>query len=125
MRTDTGEVKSRRVCFHLSGEARGKSNRMFLPPALQLRRDPAPRVLGNVLHPSSLGTELYHRQMLKVLLQFFSYPLGNLPMNPGDSQMRFSFPPFFEESAPDASVKHAYVYACRRQCAWALALCRR
>lgn len=30
--TDTGEVKSRRVCFHLSGEARGKSNRVLLPP---------------------------------------------------------------------------------------------
>ena len=27
----TGEVKSRRVCFHLSGEARGESNRVFLP----------------------------------------------------------------------------------------------
>lgn len=69
-------------------------------PAPQLRREPAPRVLGNALHPSSLGTEMYHGQTLKCCYIFFPYPLGNLPMNPGDSQIRSSFPPFFERKCP-------------------------
>lgn len=72
----------------------------------------APRVLKNVLHPSSPGAELHQGQPLQRRHKIFFYPLGDLQMNPGDSQIRFLFPTFFGgggESAPDASVKHVCV----------------
>lgn len=68
--TYVGGVKSRRVCFHVSGAARGKSCRVLLLPPTPLPKS-APLVLENVLEPSSLGAELHQGQTLQRCYNFF------------------------------------------------------
>lgn len=73
------------------------------------------------MHPSSRGSELHQGQTLQHCHNFF-YPLGDLQMNPVDSQIRFSFPTFFERKCPRCVSKTCL---CRRPRARVQALCRR
>lgn len=83
----------------------------------------APRVLKNVLHPSSPGAELHQGQPLQRRHKFFFYPLGDLQMNPGDSQIRFLFPTFFGGGGGKCPRCVSKTCLCRRPRARARAVC--
>lgn len=67
-------------------------------PAPQLLRQPLGFSKTYHIHPARARS--CNKDRRSSLVTIFFYPLGDLQMNPGDSQIRFSFPTFFERKCP-------------------------
>ena len=102
---------SKKACAYRYGgseETQGVFPRFLGSPRQELPRapPPAPKLLRQPLEFSKTycnhqpGRRAAPRTNAPALLQFFSYRLGDLPMNPTDSQIRFSLPTFFERKYP-------------------------
>lgn len=75
------------MCFHVSWEAGGNSYECSSPRP-QLLRQPLEFSKTYCIHPArALSCTKDNRSSFVTF--FFSYRLGDLQMNPGDSQIRF------------------------------------
>lgn len=110
-------VKRRSVCFQVSWGALAKSYRVLLFPSLPPSTY-TPQLLRQPLEFSSQGS--HQGQRLQRCYNFF-LPLGRPPDEPWYSQIRCSFPTFFERKCPRCLSKTCL---CRSPRAQVQAACR-